>query len=105
MRYQKFILGILIISLISGCASVHGYTRNDKRDNILSMQSEVLEQLYEVKPFPVDSSYEPEDRGSFSPSRHRPEYSPHSPSRTGRGLAPAGLRRMEQYQDIPGNSG
>ena len=50
MRYQKLFAGILIISFISGCASVQGYTRNEKRDNILSMKNEVLEELYEIKP-------------------------------------------------------
>jgi lipid-binding SYLF domain-containing protein len=41
---------LLMVFLFGGCASIKGYTKEDKRQYVLDMQEGVLEDLYQLKP-------------------------------------------------------
>ena len=46
----SIVLGFIVISLISGCATTTGVTPQEKRDAALNMRTQVLSDLYKITP-------------------------------------------------------
>ena len=63
MRHQKFFWVVGLSIFLCGCAAVHGETRADKRDYVLSMRQATLEQLYELQP---QAEYEVDNAKGFA---------------------------------------